>query len=209
MKKKMKKIVCSCCGSVMDPSATFCLECGNNVSAQTVISTKGKKTSGVGGGLLTVVMSLLLSVSFVLLAVLLFVHALNENVIIPDVGLLTSDGLTEFFDSWYSLALGGALVLIPLLLVVLVNTHRARRAFLAIGSSAIASALLLTVVLCFRTQILNVLSGQWQDALVNATAAFRGFCLVCIIVLIAIGATCVSVYSCIAVVKGGRHEKDN
>ena len=100
-------------------------------------------------------------------------------------------------------------MLIPMLVIALINTHRVRRIFLGIGCSAIVSAILSIVVVIFRTQVLKVLSGEWQDALVNATAVFRDFCFICAEVLIVIGAACLSIYSCIAVIKGGKHEKDN
>ena len=100
-------------------------------------------------------------------------------------------------------------MLIPILIIVLINTNRIRRIFLAIGCSAIASAILSMVAYVTKTQLLKLLSGEWQDALVNATAVFGDFCVVCAIVLIVIGAACLSIYSCIVVIKGGKHEKDN
>lgn len=169
---------------------------------------KKKKTSIFLGVLFTAIFSLLLSASIVLLILLLFIQALNENVIIPAVGFIPSDWLALFFDSWYSLVLGGALVLIPSLIIVLINMHRVRRIFLAIGCSTIASAMLSIVAIIIRTQIVKLLPGEWQDVLVNVTAVFRDFGVVCAIILLVIGATCLSIYSCIAVVKGGGHEKD-
>lgn len=175
---------------------------------------KKKKMKGIVcskcGALFSVVFSLLLTISLIVFVLLLFIHALNENVIIPDIGPISSDWLALFFDSWYSLVLGGALVLIPILIIILINTNRIRRIFLAIGCSTIVSAMLDMATVIFRIQILKFLSGEWQDALVNATAVFRDFCIICAVVLVVIGATCMSIYSCIAVVKGDKkHEKNN
>lgn len=209
MKKKMEGNVCSQCGGAIDPSTLDCSVCGSTALIQESTSTKEKKALGCFSALLSVIFSLLLSVSFILVVLLLFIHALNENTIIPAIGPISSDLLAVFLGSWYSFVLGGALVLIPMLVIALINRHRVRRIFLGIGCSAIVSAILSIVVVIFRTQLLKVLSGEWQDALVNATAVFRDFCFICAGVLIVIGATCLSIYSCIAVVKGGKHEKDN
>lgn len=208
-KKKMEGIVCTKCGGAIDPSTSNCSICGSTALEQASTPTKEKKAPSFWGVLFSVIFSLLLTVSIILLVLLLFIHALNENTIIPSIGPISSDWLAVFFDSWYSLVLSGALVLIPVLVIALVNTHRVRRLFLGVGCSAIASAILSITVAIFRIQILKVLSGEWQDALVNATAAFRNFCFICAAVLVAIGATCLSIYSCIAVVKGGKHEKNN
>ena len=59
-----------------------------------------------------------------------------------------------------------------------------------------------------KNQVFGFLSEDWQDVLVNATVVFSDVCIICAIILIAIGATCLSVYSCIAIIKGGKHEKD-
>lgn len=208
-KKKMEGNVCSQCGVAIAPSTSNCSVCGSTALIQASTSTKEKKAPGFFSAMLSVIFSLLLTVSIILLVLLLFIHALNENTIIPAIGPISSDLLAVFFDSWYSLVLGGALVLIPVLVIALINTHRVRRLFLGVGCSAIASAILSIVVVIFRTQVLKVLSGEWQDALVNATAVFRDFCFICAGGLVAIGATCLSIYSCIAVVKGGKHEKNN
>lgn len=208
-KKKMEGIVCSKCGGTIDPSTSNCSTCGSTALEQASTPTKEKKVPGFWGVLFSVIFSLLLTVSFTMLVLLLFIHALNENTIIPSIGPISSDWLAVFFDSWYSLVLGGALVLIPILIIVLINTNRMRRIFLAIGCSAIASAILSVVAMIIKKQVLKLLSGEWQDTLVNATAVFGDFCIVCAIVLIVIGAACLSIYSCIAVIKGGKHEKDN
>lgn len=208
-KKKIEGIACSKCGGAIDPSTSNCSICGSTVLEQTSTPTKEKKVSRFWRVLFSIIFSLLLTISFTLLVLLLFIHALNENTIIPSIGPISSDWLAVFFDSWYTLVLGGALVLIPILIIVLLNTNRKRRVFLAIGCSAIASAILSVVATIIKKQILKLLSGEWQDTLVNATAVFGDFYIVCAIVLVVIGTACLSIYSCIAVIKGGKHEKDN
>lgn len=208
-KKKVEGIICSQCGGTIDPSTSNCSICGSTVLGQTSTLTKEKKVPGFWSILFSVIFSLLLTVSITLLVFLLFIHALNENVVLPAVGAISSAWLALFFDSWYSLVLGGAVVLIPTLIIILLNTHRVRRIFLAIGVSSVVSAILCVAGAIIRTHTLKLLSGEWQDILINATAAFKDFCVVCAIILIVIGTTCLSIYSCIAVVKGGKHEKDN
>lgn len=208
-KKKLEGIICSQCGGAINPSTSNGSVCGITALGQTSTPTKEKKSPSFWGVLFSVIFSLLLTVSITLLVLLLFIHAVNANAIIPSIGSISSDWLAVFFDSWYPLVLGGALVLIPILVIVLFNTNRIRRIFLAIGCSAIASAILSIVAIIIKTHILKLLSGEWQDALVNATTVFGDFCIVCAIILIVIGTACLSIYSCVVVIKGGKHEKDN
>lgn len=208
-KKKMEGIICSQCEGAINPSTSNGSVCGSTALGQTSTPTKEKKSPSFWGVLFSVIFSLLLTVSITLLVLLLFIHAVNENTIIPSIGPISSDWLAVFFDSWYPLVLGGALVLIPILVIVLFNTNRIRRIFLAIGCSAIASAILSIVAIIIKTHILKLLSGEWQDALVNATTVFGDFCIVCAIILIVIGTACLSIYSCVVAIKGGKHEKDN
>lgn len=208
-KRKMEGAVCSQCGGAIDSSTSNCSVCGSTAFGRASTPGKEKKATGFFGILFSAVFSLPLTVSIILYVLVLFIHALNENTIIPAIGPISSDWLAVFFESWYSLALGGVLVLIPLLVIILINTYRIRRIFFTVGCSTIASAILSIVVVVLRTQALKVLSGEWQDALVSTTAVFRDFCIIYAIILVVIGATCLSIYSCIAVVKGGKHEKDN
>lgn len=168
-----------------------------------------KKIKGFFSVLFSMFFSLLLAISMISLMPLIFIHALHENVKIPNIGSIPGDGLALFLDSWYFFALVGALVLIPVLCIILVNTHHIRRAFLAVGCSAIMSALVVFASAIFRTWIFKALSGEWQDALVNSTAVFGDLGIIYAVALILIGVTCVSIYSCIAVVTGGKHEKNN
>ena len=208
-RKKKTDHVCAQCGGAIDSSTLSCSVCGSTAFIPASIATNEKKVPGFFVALLSVIFSLLLSVSFILVVLLLFLYALNENTIIPAIGHISGDLLAVFFDSWYSFVLGGALVLIPMLVIVLMNTHHIRRIFLCVGCSAITSAIFSIVMVLFRTSVFKVLSGEWQDALVNATAVFRDFCFICAGVLVVIGSTCLSIYSCIGMAKGGRHEKDN
>ena len=80
-----------------------------------------KKFFGFLKGLGSVLFSLLLIVSFVVLELLLFIHALSGNVVLPSMGLISSDLLAWLFESWYSFAIGGVIVLIPMVIIILIN----------------------------------------------------------------------------------------
>lgn len=173
------------------------------------MKTKDKENSlGFWSAFFTTIFSLLLTASLLLLVLLLFIHAINENAILPAIGAISGDWLALFFDSWYSIVIGGAFVLIPILLIVLLNTRCARRIFLAIGCSGIVASILSVIVAANRMRALKLLSAEWQDVLINVTAAFKDFAVVCAIILIAIGMTCLSIHFCITAVKGGKYEKD-
>lgn len=207
-KKKMDSNICSRCGGKIDPSSSLCPVCGEAISVQGIATTDERKSRGVLRGLFSALFGLLLTAATVLLELLLFLYALNENVRLPSLGSISGDWLSVFFDSWYSLALGGALVLIPMLSLVLINTHRIRRIFITVGISSMATAIFSIVLGLTGAQIVKAFSGEWQDILIYATVAFEDFAVLCAVILIIIGAACISIYSSIAVVKGAKHEKD-
>lgn len=159
--------------------------------------------------LFTAFLSLILAILLVVFVLLIFIKALSENVIIPDIGPVSSIWLVRFFESRYSLIFGSTLAMIPLIIIILLNTYRVRNVFFAVGCSMIISSILSIVMAIFRIRIFKILSGEWQDILVNVTMVFRDFCNICAAIMITIGITCLSIYSCIVIIKGGRHEKEN
>lgn len=210
MKTKTKTAgnVCPRCGGMINPATSRCSVCGSTGQKQPPAPAEEKRIYRVLDVLFSVIFGLLLSVSVMLFVILLFVYALNENGTIPAIGFISGDRLNSFLDSPFSLVLGGVPVLIPVLVIVFINSHRIRRCFLVIGCSAFVSAALCMTAVILRTQMLQSLSAQWQEALINATSVFGDFCVVCALILIAVGAACLSIYSCIAVIKGGKHEKN-
>lgn len=208
MMKKTEGTVCPGCGDADNLSEESCSVSENTEPNQATPDSKEKKASGFWSTFFSAILSLLLTASFLAFELLLFLFALNKNVSLPDFGPLSGDSLAMFFDSWYSVFLGGAFVLIPILILVMINTKHIRDIFLAIGCSVIAAAVLSVAVSALKTQLLNLLPGEWQDAAINAVSVFGDFCIVCAIILTVIGAACLSAYSCIVAVKGGKHEKD-
>lgn len=150
---------------------------------------------------------LMLIILIVLTEFLLFVRALNENVILPSIWVINSETITTFFDSWVSLLLCFALPLIPILILLLINSHNVRNLFRVIGCSSIVSAILNIITVILSTPAIKLLSGDWQSTFVSVISVFRDFFVVCAIFLIIIGATFISIYSCIIAIKGGKHEK--
>lgn len=161
------------------------------------------------GVLFSIIFSLFLSVSIIILVLLLFLNAINENVTLPDAFFFSGSSLDSFLGSPYSYVLNGALILIPVLLIILLNIRRARRIFLALAYSSCISIILLITSAIISPHVLNLLSGEWQNVLINTTVVFRDFCIICAIILFVIVVTCLSIYFCISAVKGGRHEKNS
>lgn len=166
-----------------------------------------RNSPGILSSILSGLFSLLLALFTVLLVVLLFLHALSQNVLLPAVGGLSSYLIVSFFDHWYFLILGVALVLIQLLAILLLNLSRVRRFYLSVGCAAVGAAVLCCASGFLAPRAIRLFSGAWQDILVNTTAVFRDFSAFCAIVLAAVGFACISIYSCIRAVKGGSHEK--
>lgn len=171
-------------------------------------SSSEVKKAGVFGAVAAVPIGLLMVVAAGLLETLLFLSALNENFRIPAIGAVSGDRFAELLDSWYPYAIVGVLAAMPLLLLVLSNLHRIRRAFLAAGASAVISAVLSITAGISGARAVRIFPPEWQDVLVNATAVWKDLSFVCGIILIAAGAASLSVYASITAVKGGRHEKD-
>lgn len=167
----------------------------------------GKSPHGFFRCFFSVLFSLILSILIVLDECLIFVRALNDNVILPSVWVIQSETITAFFDSWVSLLLCILLPLIPIMILLLINTHKIRKLFLAIGCCGIASAILNIIAVIFRTPAIELLPDDWQNTLVSATSAFKDFFVLCTIFLMVTGAAFISIYSCIMAIKGGKHEK--
>ena len=181
---------------------------GKEKMASKKIPTHGRKSTLVFfRSFFSAFFGLMLIVLLVLTEFLLFVRALNDNIVLPSVWLINSETVTAFFDSWVSLLLCSILPLIPILILLRINSHNLRKVFLTIGCSSVISAAINIIIVISNTPAIKLLSVDWQNALVNTTSAFRDFLVVCAVFLIIIGATFISIYSCIIAIKGGRHEK--
>lgn len=168
-----------------------------------------EKSFNLWRALVSVIISLILTFSIILFVFVLFIRGVSENTIIPSIGPVSSAWLSEFFDSWYSLVIFGALILIIVLIVALINKHRKSSTFRLIGYSSVMSAILIVTASIIKRRIFELFSGDWQDALINTTDVFGEFCIICATVLIMIGAANLSIYSCIVALKEDRHEKNN
>lgn len=200
--------VCPRCGGAVAPGLLRCPSCGEQVVLPEPRRRGGGKAARVFGTIFTVLFALLLTASTVVLMLLLFLYGLHGYVTIPAMGPVSADWLAMFFDAWYSVALGVVLVLLPLALLLLINAHRIRRAFFALGLSAIGTALLSLAAALLGSYAVPWLPGAWRELAAGVAAAFRDYCTVWGIALILAGGTCLSVYACIAVVKGAKHEKN-
>lgn len=169
-----------------------------------------RKKDHFGTVFFTGVFSLVLAAMTALFSLILFLQALGQTVKLPALGDITSKTVNAFFDSWLCIALGGVLVLLPLLIIVLMNTHRIFRIFQALGAAALLAAVLSGTGGLVLPVLANAgaafLPDSWQGIFVNASGIFQDYALVVAVILCAVGAGCLSVSSCIRIVKGARHE---
>lgn len=201
---KKKKNVCPQCQGTIDPATATCAACG-------YVAEKAKPARKSGNGFLrflgvffSVIFSIVLVVTLVALVLFLFGHALSENVALPALGPISSNWLAGFFAEWYSIAFGCIVVLIPLLILVLINTRRMRRFFLATGWSSLVAMLVVIAAVVVRVWAVQWIPGQWGETLSDVTAGFKDFGNICAVALGVLGATCLSVYYCIVAATGGK-----
>lgn len=144
---------------------------------------------------------LVLTVSIESLILFLFIRGVSQNVMLPAIGVISAEQLSSFLDSRLSLAAGGSLPLIPTLAIVLINWHKGSMSVLAVGCSAVASAMLSVVIAIYRIQILHLLYWDWQDTLVEVISLFRDYCIVLSLVQLTVGVSMLSLYRCIRIAK--------
>lgn len=156
---------------------------------------------GKGAVCITVLCVLLLAAAAVWTVWMLFVWSLREQADLPAAGPVSGEWLVILF-----FAVGGVMALLSAAVMILVNVHRLRRVFLGVGIAGITAALLSTAAGLGRIWLLQLLNGRWQALLVDTTAVFRDFSLLCAMILAAGGAACLSIYGCIRAVRGGQYE---
>ena len=201
-KEKMTGGICTKCGVAADPATSLCPKCGSPVPD----GSAGTRSRGVWSTVFSVLLAVLLTAAAVGTVILLFVHALGENISLPAAGFVSDSMMAAFFDSRLSLAFIGAVTAIPLLALILINMRRMRRAFLAIGVSSSVAAVISAAGGITAGRLFALMPGEWQDILLPASYVFRQFSIVCAVIMLAVAIGCISVYSCIRAVKGGAHE---
>ena len=169
---------------------------------QEEVAMGGRKGIKIIRTFFSIILSLLLAVIIFLFLLFLFARALNETVSFPSFGPVSGDLLAEILGEWYSMTFGVTAVMIPLLLIVLFNLSYIRRAFAFVGVSAIMAALFSAAFSFVSSEAIRSLSGEWQEALLNSRTVLKSFFAVWAVVMAAVGTFCISVYSCISVVKG-------
>ncbi len=155
-----------------------------------------------GSAVLSVFLGLLLALSILLLILFLFLSALGES-----GASLTEIGLAGFWTSWVPPVLSGLLILLFLVLLLLWHRHRSRRFFLNLGISSVTVGFLSAGMGIVLPWIRQQLPAGWQNALVNSWEIFQGYSLFWAMLLLALGAGCLSGYFCVRAGKGGRNEK--
>lgn len=201
------------------PSAPVCAQCGASLGTDGMCPVCGavgtvpeapaqaKKPSKAARVLLSAC-SVLLSALFALLltamALLLFLQAVNQNAPLPALGRLDTAAV---LDAWYAMALGALLTLLPLVLLFVANRRCLRRAFAYVGASLLSAAALCVIGRIVASPALRLLHSAWQNALIEPLAVGQDFLMVSALLLLAVGAICLSVYFCIAAGKGDSHGK--
>ena len=172
------------------------------MAAKTSVQTAAKTAARLAAKLCV----LLLAAAAVWTVWMLFVWSLRERADLPAAGPVSGEMLGAFLGSPFFFAAIGALVLIPAAVLVAANVHRLRRVFLGLGIAAAAAALLSAAAGLGRIWLLQRLDGAWQEFLVDTTAVFLDFSILCGVILAAGAAACFSIYGSIRGVRGGQYE---
>lgn len=180
----------------------------NSELKQPAALPKEKNRLGFWDFIFSAFLCILLSVFLIILATMIFVHGLSGGTALPALGPISGAQITSFFEARYFLIPCCILIFIPMLILIIVNAHRIRRIFPAFGCSSIIAAIIGIVMVIFRNEIVKNFSGEWQDTLVNSTSVFKELFIIFALILIAVGATFLSIYSCIAVTKGGKQKNE-
>ncbi len=165
---------------------------------------RSQQFSSITSGILTGGLSVILALCTVALLILIYLDALSGLWHIPDIGAVSSEWLLSLFSTWYVGLIGVALIAVPLLLIILVNVNRFRRVLLGVGISMLSVALVIMIFALLDEWLLGSFSADWQDVLVNTSAVLDSYCMLGAIVLVVIGAGCLSAYACIAAIKGAK-----
>ena len=203
-KKHNNQAVCPRCGNSIDPDTMLCTVCAEPV----IVPGNGReeKSENFLGVFAMTLSGLMLAVSVVLMMILLFFHALHEKTSLPALGIISSQGMAIIFDAWYPFALGGGLILIWTLVIAMINVQRFRTFFRVVGVSVLAGAAGSASIGLLVNRLFRLMSGAWQDVMVNAAGVFREFALVYAVILVMVGSLFLLIHGCIAAVKGGSHE---
>lgn len=166
-----------------------------------------EKLKGFANYMVNVLLAILLIVFITTFIGIVFLYSLAEHIKLPAIGYISSEGMTMFFESGYSIIIGIFFVILSLLLIVLINLKYIRRIFVTLGISFILTSGLNIGLAIFEPTIIRFLSGAWQDVLISTTVVFKEFTTLCSIFLLLSGSVCLSIYSCIAIIKGDSHEE--
>ena len=166
-----------------------------------------KKKSKASGRVGTILLSIFFTLFLFLLFFVLFLFGVTNSVALPTAGGFTDNWSIVFFGSLIPVILSSLLAVAFIVMIVLVNTGRVRRIFLALGVSFLVTGVINIAAGILGAYGVPYLSGNWQSLLVNATVTFREFMIVCAVLLAVMGIVFISVYASITAIKGGaEHE---
>lgn len=162
-----------------------------------------KKASG--GGAVSVIFSVIsaiLLIAFTLVfMVVYFLHTIADDVKFPSYYDLSGARINDFMESLFPVLLGGGLVVIPMVLIILLNLRRIRRAVLTFGISDVIIGALCIPLGLFAADILRLFPSALQDVLMAPSNVFTDLSYVFGAGWIVLGIFLISVYACINVLR--------
>lgn len=185
--KTQQLMICPRCSTAVDGAVAICPVCGTVLPKE-----PQKKKSGV-----KTIFSAAVGVPFALAAtlfvIMLFVFAAGSQ----------SGAQTGFWSSWAAVAAPSAALVIFAVAIFAINIRSIRSAFLVLGVSLAATALLCFAASVASPFIIELLSGELHDIFAVSASALNEYLVVMGSFIIIPAATFISVYLTIRAIKGG------
>lgn len=161
-----------------------------------------KKAAGGAVSVIFSVISAILLIAFTLVfMVVCFLHTIADDVKFPSYYDLSGARINDFMESPVPVLLGGGLVVIPMVLIILLNLRRIRRAVLTFGISDVIIGALCIPLGIFAADILRLFPSALQDVLMAPSNVFTDLSYVFGAGWIVLGIFLISVYACINVLR--------
>lgn len=174
-------------------------------------AAKRAQKNASGGGAVSVIFSVIsaiLLIAFTLVfMVVYFLHTIADNVRFPsalEYGL-SGARINDFMESAYPVVLSGALMVIPMVLIILLNLRRFRRVFLTFGISDVIIGVLCFPLGIYAVDILGLFPAALQDVLMAPSKVFTDLSYVFGAGWIVLGIFLICIYACINVLRRTKH----
>lgn len=203
-------VSCPQCGQEESPTMSFCSACGSALPTPKSTKKERRRDQARSPGILSLFFTPLFSLFFIasllMLMFIIFLQALHEYIVIPSLGALHEAQVANFFSAWYPIAFAAILVMILFVILVILNRQRIRRIFATSGISLLIAGFMAIFLGLFSKSLISFVSLPWQDMLISKSVLFKEFTTLGGLIFVVLGALCLSIYSCIVIVKGKKHE---